>query len=60
VRWTYETKGRYTIRHQVVWDGSWEFTGHGASASGLLPTIRASGEADYKVDEIRSVRTDGR
>lgn len=58
--WTYETKGYYTIRHQVVWDGTWAFTGHGASASGFLPSIRAVGEAGYKVDEIRSVTYEGR
>lgn len=50
----YETKGHYVIRHQVVWDGTWEFAGHGASAAGTLPTVRATGETAYKVDEIRS------
>lgn len=56
-RWTYETKDDYEVRIQVVWDGTWSFTGHGASASGDLPTIRATGSADYQVDEVRSELT---
>ena len=55
--WTYETKDDYEIRVQVVWDGTWSFTGHGASASGDLPTIRATGSTDYQVDEVRSELT---
>ena len=42
------------MRVHVVWDGTWSFTGHGASASGDLPTIRATGSTDYRVDEVRS------
>lgn len=55
--WTYETKGDYRVRVQVVWDGTWTFTGFGASAAGDLPTIRATGATDYGVDEIRSELT---
>lgn len=60
-RFQYETKGTYEIRHQVVWDGSWSFSGHGASAAGDLPTIRATGaRPDYVVDEIRGELADAR
>ena len=55
--WTYETKNDYEVRVQVVWDGTWSFAGHGASASGDLPTIRATGSTDYQVDEVRSELT---
>lgn len=53
-RWVYETKGDYRVRVQVVWDGTWSFTGFGAAANGDLPTIRATGATDYRVDEVRS------
>jgi hypothetical protein len=57
VRWTYETKGGYRIYVQAVWDGTWEFAGWGATASGDLATIRATGARDYVVNEVRSVLT---
>lgn len=55
--WVYETKGHYDVRVQVVWDGTWSFAGHGATASGDLPTIRATGSTAYRVDEVRSELT---
>jgi hypothetical protein len=61
-RFLYETRGTYEIRHQVVWDGTWSFTGPGgAIASGRLATIRAtSARPGYVVEEIRSELHDGR
>ncbi len=56
-RWTYETKGAYRLYVQAVWEGTWTFTGWGASASGTLATIRATGARDYVVNEVRSVLT---
>lgn len=55
--WVYESKDEYEVRVQVVWDGTWSFAGHGASASGDLPTIRATGSTAYRVDEVRSELT---
>lgn len=55
--WVYETKDHYDVRVQVVWDGTWSFAGHGATASGDLPTIRATGSTAYRVDEVRSELT---
>ncbi len=61
-RFLYETRGTYEIRHQVVWDGTWSFTGPaGAIASGRLATIRAtSARPGYVVEEIRSELHSGR
>jgi hypothetical protein len=56
-RWVYETKGGYTVYVQAVWEGTWSFTGWGASASGDLATIRATGSRPYTVNEVRSVLT---
>lgn len=56
-RWVYETKGDYRIYVQAVWEGTWTFAGWGASASGDLATIRATGARDYSVNEVRSVLT---
>lgn len=58
----YETAGTYEIRHQVVWEGTWSFTGpDGEIASGSLPTIRATGaRPDYVVEEVRSELRDVR
>ncbi len=57
VRFMYETNGSYVVRHQVLWEGSWSFAGPRVSASGTLPTIRATGERDYPVIEVRGVLT---
>lgn len=53
-RWTYETEGRYVIRHEVLWEGRWTFTGHSTTTSGTLSPVRTSGEISYQVNEIRS------
>lgn len=53
--WTYQTKNDYRVFVQVVWDGTWAFEGFGATASGDLATIRATGARDYTVNEVRSV-----
>lgn len=52
--WVYETKGDYEVAVEAVWAGTWRFTGHGASASGELATIRTRGTRAYPVEEIRS------
>lgn len=61
-QFVYETRGVYEIRHQVVWDGTWSYTGPGgAIASGRLATIRATSTMPgYVVEEIRSELHDGR
>ncbi|MDP8969997.1 MAG: hypothetical protein M3N52_05795, partial [Actinomycetota bacterium] len=57
-RFLYETKGTYEIRHQVVWEGTWAFTGPGgAAASGRLTSVRTTASRDYPVSEIRAVLT---
>lgn len=53
--WIYDTKAPYRVRLQVVWDGTWSFSGPGGTARGSLSTIRATGGRDYPVVEIRSV-----
>lgn len=52
--WVYETKGHYQISAETVWNGTWTFSGHGASASGELATIRTTSTRGYPVGEIRS------
>lgn len=52
--WVYETKGRYEITAETVWNGTWTFSGYGASASGELATIRTTATRDYPVGEVRS------
>ncbi len=54
-RFTYETKGTYDISMTVVWEGTWRFSGHGASASGELATVRVTSTRTYPVEEIRAV-----
>lgn len=58
-RWTYETEGRYVIRHHVVWEGEWTFSGSGQTESGTLSTIRTTGQRPYQVNEVRSRLTQG-
>lgn len=53
-RWTYETEGSYVIRHHVLWEGEWTFSGNGQTSSGTLSAIRTTGEAPYQVNEVRS------
>jgi len=53
--WVYEAKADYRVFIQVVWDGTWTFSGWGSSAAGDLATIRATGARDYVVNEVRSV-----
>lgn len=54
-RFMYETKGTYEVSMTVVWEGTWRFSGHGASASGELATIRVTSTRTYPVQEIRAV-----
>jgi hypothetical protein len=55
----YELKGDYQVLTQVVWDGTWTFTGPGSAiASGTLPTIRATGSRAYHVAEATAVLVD--
>jgi len=56
-RWTYETEGRYTIRHHVIWHGEWTYRGHGQTDSGRLSRVRTTGETTYQVNEVRSQLT---
>lgn len=51
--WIYESRGRFTQRLDVVWSGTWTFSGHGASASGTLDDVTATATQFYRVDEIR-------
>lgn len=51
--YTYDTKGRYALTLEAVWNGTWTFSGHGARASGDLATIRTLGSRDYQVNEVR-------
>lgn len=52
----YETKGDYEVTMQVVWEGSYEFTGFGVSNSGSLGSVTVNSSRDYHVAEARAVR----
>lgn len=52
--WVYETKGAYQITAETVWNGTWTFSGHGASAGGELATIHTTRTRTYPVTEVRS------
>lgn len=56
----YRTKDYYTVTAQAVWEGDWSLTGHGASASGQLATIRTSSTREYQVNEFRGELRDTR
>lgn len=56
----YRTKDYYTVTAQAVWEGDWSLTGHGASASGQLATIRTSSTREYQVNEFRGQLRDTR
>lgn len=51
--WVYERTGRYLQRLDVTWEGTWSFSGHGASAAGTLDRVTATTTQRYDVDEIR-------
>lgn len=52
--WVYETKGTYQITAETIWNGTWTFSGHGASAGGELATIHTTRTRAYPVAEVRS------
>jgi hypothetical protein len=55
--YTYETKGGYTVTHQVEWSGTFTVSGWGLSGLTLdAGTIVAEATRPYDVVEIRSVR----
>lgn len=58
--YTYDTKGRYTLTVQAVWNGQWSFSGHGAAASGDLATVTTESSRSYEVNEIRGQLRDTR
>jgi hypothetical protein len=56
-RYTYETKGSYTITHEVTWSGTFTVTGWGLPALPLnAGIIVVESSRPYQVVEIRSVR----
>jgi hypothetical protein len=52
----YETKGDYEVTMQVVWEGSYEFSGFGVSNRGSLGSVTVTSSRDYHVAEARAVR----
>jgi hypothetical protein len=57
VRYTYETKGGYTITHQVEWSGTFTVSGWGLPGLTLdAGAIVVESSRPYQVVEIRSVR----
>ncbi len=56
-RYTYETKGSYTITHHVVWSGTFTVSGWGLAGVALdAGAIIVETSRPYPVAEIRSVR----
>ncbi len=52
----YETKGDYEVVMEVVWEGSYEFSGFGVSNRGSLGSVTVTRSRDYHVAEARAVR----
>lgn len=52
----YETKGDYTVTMDVVWEGSYEFSGFGVTNRGSLGSVTVNRSRDYHVAEARAVR----
>ncbi len=58
VQHTYETKGRYEVRLEVGWFGSYTFSGRGQRGTGSLGGVGALSSRPYRVIEVISVLTD--
>ena len=58
VQHVYETKGRYVLRLEVDWIGSYTFSGRGRSGGGNLGGVSVLSTRPYTVIEVISVLTD--
>ncbi len=54
-RYVFETKGRYTLTIETLWDGSYTWTVSGQEGSGSLGEVPLSQSRDYDVTEVRAV-----
>lgn len=52
----YETKGDYEVTMEVVWEGTYEFSGFGVSNTGSLGSVTVTRSREYHVAEARAVR----
>lgn len=55
-RHEYRTKGDYTVTMQIVWEGSYTFSGFGVSSAGSLGSVTVTRTRPYHVVEVRGVR----
>ncbi len=55
-RHDFRTKGDYTVTMQVVWEGSYTFSGFGVSNTGSLGSVTVTRTRSYHVVEVRGVR----
>lgn len=51
----YETKDEYVVRVDVVWTGTYTYTGHGVTETGSLGEVSSTSDVAYPVVEVRGV-----